>query len=266
MTSFARFIGIDYSGAATPTTPLQGIRVFESEPGVDPIEIRASSGASRHWSRRRLAEWIVRRILEGEPLLFGIDHGFSFPESYFRKYRLNGDWGQFLDDFSMHWPSDGDHQTVRALRPSNLRAGDSRDRRYVEILAKAKSVFHFDVPGSVATSTHAGLPWLRFIRRNVGRKAHFWPYDGLRVPEGASVIAEVYPALWFREGAPPKWTRDQWDAYLIAESLSLASASGVLDKWLEGPPKGLYPDQNSSEGWILGFEKMPRSLLSKTTP
>jgi hypothetical protein len=27
----------------------------------------------------------------------------------------------------------------------------------------AKSVFHFDVPGSVAKSTHAGLPWLRYL-------------------------------------------------------------------------------------------------------
>ncbi len=31
----------------------------------------------------------------------------------------------------------------------------------------AKSVFHFNVPGSVAKSTHAGLPWLRFIRQRV---------------------------------------------------------------------------------------------------
>lgn len=29
----------------------------------------------------------------------------------------------------------------------------------------AKSVFHFDVQGSVAKSTHAGIPWLRYIRQ-----------------------------------------------------------------------------------------------------
>jgi hypothetical protein len=32
----------------------------------------------------------------------------------------------------------------------------------------AKSVFHFDVQGSVAKSTRAGIPWLRFIRQRLG--------------------------------------------------------------------------------------------------
>ena len=36
----------------------------------------------------------------------------------------------------------------------------------------AKSVFHFDVHGSVAKSTHAGIPWLRFIRQRLGSRAH----------------------------------------------------------------------------------------------
>jgi len=57
-------------------------------------------------------------------------------------------------------------------------------------------VFHFDVPGSVAKSTHAGLPWLRFIRQRLGPRVHFWPFDGWDIPPGRSAIAEVYPALW----------------------------------------------------------------------
>ena len=32
-----------------------------------------------------------------------------------------------------------------------------------ERVAGSKSVFHFDVQGSLAKSTHAGIPWLRFI-------------------------------------------------------------------------------------------------------
>ena len=31
-------------------------------------------------------------------------------------------------------------------------------------LQEAKSVFHFDVQGSVAKSTHAGLPWIKALR------------------------------------------------------------------------------------------------------
>jgi hypothetical protein len=50
----------------------------------------------------------------------------------------------------------------------------------------------------VAKSTHAGIPWLRFIRQHLGSRVHFWPFDGWDVPAGRSVIAEVYPALWSR--------------------------------------------------------------------
>ena len=58
------------------------------------------------------------------------------------------------------------------------RSGNARWRRLTDERAGAKSAFHFDVPGSVAKSTHAGLPWLRFIRQQVGGRVHFWPFDG----------------------------------------------------------------------------------------
>ncbi len=46
------------------------------------------------------------------------------------------------------------------------RAGSTRWRRLTEERAgSAKSVFHFDVPGSVAKSTHAGIPWLLYLQR-----------------------------------------------------------------------------------------------------
>lgn len=32
----------------------------------------------------------------------------------------------------------------------------------------SNSVFHFDLQGSVVKSTHAGNPWLRFIRQTAG--------------------------------------------------------------------------------------------------
>ena len=57
--------------------------------------------------------------------------------------------------------------------------GSARWRRLTEERARgAKSVFHFDVQGAVAKSTHAGIPWLRFIRQQRGARVHFWPFDG----------------------------------------------------------------------------------------
>ena len=79
------------------------------------------------------------------------------------------------------------------------RLGNSRWRRLTEERAGgAKSVFHFDVQGSVAKSTHAGIPWLRFIRQRLGDRVHFWPFDGWDIPGGRSAVVEVYPALWSR--------------------------------------------------------------------
>jgi hypothetical protein len=81
-------------------------------------------------------------------------------------------------------------------------------------------VFHFDVQGSVAKSTHAGIPWLRFIRQRLGSRVHFWPFDGWEIPAGRSAIAEVYPASWSRSFANGDRTGDQHDAYSIAAWLS----------------------------------------------
>jgi hypothetical protein len=57
-------------------------------------------------------------------------------------------------------------------------------------------VFHFDVQGSVAKSTHAGIPCLLYLRRQLGTRLHFWPFDGWSIPAGKSVVVEVYPSLW----------------------------------------------------------------------
>ena len=60
----------------------------------------------------------------------------------------------------------------------------------------ARSVFDFGeqggLQGQVATSTHAGIPWLCHIRRQLGERVRFWPFDGFHPIPGKSVIAEVY--------------------------------------------------------------------------
>ena len=108
------------------------------------------------------------------------------------------------------------------------------------------------MPGQVAKSTHAGIPWLRFIRRELGDQVHFWPFDGWNIPVGRSAIVEVYPALWSRSFAREGRTDDQHDAYSIAAWLSWAEKdgrlAGFLDPNLTPPERGVA----SVEGWILG--------------
>jgi hypothetical protein len=177
--AFDGYIGIDYSGAETPTSSLRGLRIYKADRTMPPLEVQPPPSPRKYWTRRGIAEWLVERLSEDRPRLVGIDHGFSFPLQYFETHRLPLDWPAFLDDFQRHWPTDGDYVYVDFVRDGTVgdgmaRSGNPRWRRLTEVRTKsAKSVFHFDVQGTVAKSTHAGLPWLRYIRRQVGDRVHF---------------------------------------------------------------------------------------------
>jgi hypothetical protein len=269
--AFARYIGIDYSGAETPTASLKGLRVYLAEGDAPPVEVPPPPSLKKYWTRRGIAEWLVERLAEDAPTLVGIDHGFSFPLRYFEFHHLPPDWQEFLDDFQRHWPTDEDIYVdfVRdGLRGDGAaRMGNSRWRRLTEERAgSAKSVFHFDVQGSVAKSTHAGIPWLRYIRERLGKRVHFWPFDGWDVPAGRSAIVEVYPALWSRSFANEGRTGDQHDAFTIAAWLSRADHDGSLAAFLK--PELSPPERTLAqvEGWILGVPGLIRAAKGRDDP
>ena len=255
---FTRYIGIDYSGAEVPTSSLKGLRVYRADRDGPPLEEPPPPSPRKYWTRRGIAEWLVETLGEDVPTLVGIDHGFSFPMRYFEIHHLPPDWPTFLEDFQRHWPTDEDNTYVDFVRDGSCgngaaRFGDTRWRRLTEERpGAAKSVFHFDVPGSVAKSTHAGLPWLLYLRQNLGERIHFWPFDGWEIPQGRSALAEVYPALWNRSFDRENRTADQHDAYSVAAWLRQTDGEGRLGPFL-------YPSLSPAmrmcaqvEGWILG--------------
>ncbi|MEM9598894.1 MAG: hypothetical protein AAGD06_31795 [Acidobacteriota bacterium] len=258
MAIFESYVGIDYSGAKTPSAGLPGLRIYEAGPDEEPWEVPPPSTRRRHWTREGVAAWLEDRIRGGPPALIGIDHGFSFPLRYFEAHGLPLDWPAFLDDFQRHWPTDGPI-TVDDVRRGRVgdggsRSGNSRWRRLTEVRAGgAKSVFHFDVPGSVAKSTHAGLPWLLNLRRRAKGRVHVWPFDGWEAAPGRSMLAEVYPRRWSDEYRRGDRTPDQHDAYSVAAGLRDADRRGTLGSLLD---PGLTPEERRTaevEGWILGL-------------
>jgi len=257
MPAFGQYIGIDYSGAQTPTASLKGLRVYRSEGGTTPVEVPPPPSPRKYWTRKGVAERLVENLAEGVPTLVGIDHGFSFPLRYFEVHHLAPDWPRFLDDFQRHWPTDEDIYVdfVRDGVRGNgaARMGNARWRRLTEERAgAAKSVFHFDVQGSVAKSTHAGIPWLRFIRQRLGQRVHCWPFDGWEIPARRSAIAEVYPALWSRGFARKDRTGDQHDAFSVAAWLARADLDGSLAAYLKPDLTAQELTVAQVEGWILG--------------
>ena len=258
MANFTRYIGIDYSGAETADSSCKGIRVFMAEGSGTPEQVLIPIPPQWFWTRRGLAHWLCEGLGSDIPTIVGIDHGFSFPIAYFDRHNLPRDWPSFLVDFQKHWPTDDPGNSIDRIRDG--RAGDGLNRvgentwlRLTERwTATAKSVFLFDVQGSVAKSTHAGLPWLLHLRNKCGDKIHFWPFDGWDVPQGKSVVAEVYPALWMRRLERDGRDGDEHAAYATAAWLQRADRDSSLDYFFS--PKLTVEERSIAkiEGWILG--------------
>jgi hypothetical protein len=104
MPAFARYIGIDYSGAQTPEASLSGLRVYLAEGGAPPVEVKPPPSPRWYWTRKGIAEWLVERLAEDVPTLVGIDHAFSFPLRYFEAHGLPLDWpADFLSPVPATW-------------------------------------------------------------------------------------------------------------------------------------------------------------------
>lgn len=251
---FSRHIGIDYSGAQTPESRLKGLQVYESRNGETPERISTPTAGAKNWTRLEVAQFCASSIDSGDPVIIGIDHAFSFPMSYMQRFGIET-WDRFLDDFMRHWPTADPHKYVDFVREGNPRTGEVNELRLCEQwTAGAKSVFQFDVQGQVAKSTHAGLPWLLWLRMMYEAKAriHFWPFDGFDVPEGKSVVAEVYPSLFRRRYPKEGRTADEHDAFCVAAWLAEMDRRGTLDYYFK-PPLSLPETRIARlEGWILG--------------
>lgn len=266
--SFDYFIGIDYSGAETAMSRLKGLQAYAAQPGRGDVQAWASptlsnNGQRVNWTRREIAERLLQEVRKGTRFLAGIDHGFSMPLSYFSRYRLES-WPDFLTDFALHWPTHHDHVYVDFVRdgdlyrsgdapPPGTRTGNSDEFRLTERwTSSAKSVFLFDVQGSVAKSTHAGIPWVKWLRDEAGDRLHVWPFDGWAIPPGKPVLVEVYPSIFRNRYEREGRTLDQQDAYATARWMRDMAGRGALDGYFCPPITLAERAVADLEGWIFG--------------
>ena len=250
MARFEEYIGIDYSGRRSPTTPMRALHVFAVE---EDHEIRRELDPDKGlWSRRSLAEWLLGKLTEDHPKrpkIVGIDHGFSFPRSYLERHHLRS-WDQFLADFTAHWPTDT--RRVRDLREGNSRTGHPDELRLTEQWTPAaRGVFRFEMRGGAAKAAHAGIPWLDYLRQ-AGAKVHFWPFDGFAVPPGRSVVAEVFPDLFRNRFPRAGRSPEEHAAYSICAWLRERDQLGLLDAYFQPPLSAEEQERVRLEGWILG--------------
>jgi hypothetical protein len=100
MPAFAQYVGIDYSGAQSPTASLKGLRIYAADRASPPVEVIPPPSARKYWTRRGIAEWLVERPVATTASLFRFDIS--------RRTACKLDWPNFLDDFQRHWPTDRD--------------------------------------------------------------------------------------------------------------------------------------------------------------
>ena len=273
---FKRYIGIDYSGQLTSTDTVRKLAVCCGVGDAKPKVVGSPADGCDVGTRRGIAHWLVKRLMEQDrPTLVGIDHGFSFPIPYFNHYLnrkgLEGGWDCFLDDFQKCWQTDepgvkvtdkyyDQFERMMKGKPNDCRFGRGDWFRLTDpIKPRASSVFDF-MAGSrnVAHQTHAGLPWLRYIRRELrkeGVKVHFWPFDGWAVPPRTSVVVEVYPGLWkekFNDEIKDVINRDKRDAYRVARWMSVEDGKCSLGKYFKPDLNAQGCARAKKEGWILG--------------
>jgi len=62
--AFARTIGIDYSGAKTPTASLNGLSVYRAEGNPSPAEVPPPPRPRKYRTRKSIAKWLAERLAE----------------------------------------------------------------------------------------------------------------------------------------------------------------------------------------------------------
>jgi len=249
MPSFDEYVGVRYSGRKGPTERLDDLVVFAAIGEAEPWrELNRADGEGR-WSRQELAAWLLGKLSEEARIVVGLDHAFGFPQSYMLRNDL-ASWEAFLRDFEEHYPT---HQvSVKELLPGLTRLGEEDEQRLTgRWTAFPRSVFQFDLQDNAARATHAGIPWLSYLRR-AGERAHFWPFDGFEVPEGRSVVAEARPARLKYRYTRDGLDRQEHEAFAICAWLQERDRLDLLRPYFTPPLSEAEQQRAQLEGWILG--------------
>src|SRR5262245_19132398 len=102
MPSFDVYVGVRYSGRKAPKERIDDLVVFAARGDSEPYRELNRDDLEGRFSRQELAEWLRGKLAEEERIVVGLDHAFSFPQSYMHRHGLET-WAAFLRDFEEHW-------------------------------------------------------------------------------------------------------------------------------------------------------------------
>ncbi|QDU32701.1 hypothetical protein KS4_07350 [Poriferisphaera corsica] len=268
---FNLYIGIDYSGSASPIDRPSNIAFYlthlKNAPSpVFPCDFPFNNTTAKNWSRTDLARTLtnILNTKSSHRIVIGLDHGFSFPIDYFRRNLITS-YPEFLSQYHTLWqqdqldlnPDKNERRTQYKTRKQHRisHAGHPNEKRITEKRSgSAASVFDYEnCQRNVAFSTHEGIPWLHQLRDNCPN-LHFWPFDGFDISKTQKhVILEAYPAL-YKHKYKTNLKADARDANAIVKWLQEQDQNQQLATFFSPLLTKEEREIALLEGWILGVQ------------
>ncbi|NNE11450.1 MAG: cobalamin biosynthesis protein CbiG [Ilumatobacter sp.] len=277
MTLFDRYVVVDWSASATPTTGANSIWIAVLDTTGEP---RLHNPATRSQALD-----LVDDLLDSNGRsLVGVDAALGYPSGTAALFGLDGvpwlaTWRRIAelvtDDAANRnnrfaaaatlnaatgapegpfWgaPSDAFEPVLQRTKPPSFPVAEFRA---VELALRRrglhpKSCWQLLGAGSVGGQTLTLLPGLVRLLERVA----VWPLTtGLRPPTAdVDVVAEIWPSMFVRSAAPG-WVLDAAQVAGTAEACRRADRSGDLVRWLT-PSTPDAATVEREEGWILGVE------------
>jgi hypothetical protein len=281
---FDTFLFADYSGAVSEAAQRRAIALFRMEAGA-----KRPTRVTGPFTRASLREAIVHELegasKNGQRVLFGIDHQWSWPTDVLLAAGLSGrPWRKILSllvEGQEGRPPLGPaatyarafnaavKQTIFYCRVKSLAskygvpcssAWSGDPVRFVERLMQgAKPATRLGGVGAVAGQTLAGLLELHTLVKEIERRGlpfRAWPFDTLHDDGSSHIGCEIYPGHCKRELGErgramtrPDWSEHERDAALTclwANEAPLASLMDLRKAPIEARTMARI------EGWILG--------------
>jgi hypothetical protein len=164
---------------------LKNLRVYSATPDTPPQEEQPPPGPRKYCSRRELAHWLAQELAGDMPTIVGIGSCAVVSAALLRGAPVAAG----LDGLPGGLPqalAGGCAAHLRGLHPQRFPRGRGRAHGQPPVDAADGSAMPGGAigvsvrggQGKVAAATHAGLPWIVFLKRQLGERINAWPFDG----------------------------------------------------------------------------------------
>ena len=288
MALFDRYVMVDWSAAAAPTTGRDSIWIGLKEPG---LRTAVENIPTRQLAVERLKDLCAAATETGHRVLIGFDFPFGYPSGVARhitgrdcaltlwrwiadrltdgpantnnRFAVAAEMNRLYPGIGPFWgrPASVDEIDIPIKSRERTKSDHPPERRLADQSAKgAKTVWQLAYAGSVGSQVLTGLPALLALRDDpdIGESVRIWPFEtGLSAPETQITLSEIYPSL-----IPPDASeaiKDAGQVRATADWLATLDQQGRLASHFAGPADATDAQRRAietEEAWILGLDEI----------